>query len=248
MQEITWPRWDHTVVRRTQRPGNKKAPFRLEAGRVSVDRSVTGLIIDLQTTITSARMAFMGMRRLSDSWPARVERDGGCLPRRCSGSCGKTPKRQRGARVMFPSEPGDPLYVFLLLPLSPGQSEKQYRRDRELVLQTHCLIAKLHCPEAKNIIGLATETSFDNGGRSEDLLYYDASEWTAEDEERARQLQTETGWLRNLERSEGTEYQFPPLPVSGTRVQARRIRAKGSERNGPCPCGSGKKLKKCHGQ
>jgi hypothetical protein len=36
VQEITWPRWDHSVALETQRPDNRKAPFRLEEGQVSV--------------------------------------------------------------------------------------------------------------------------------------------------------------------------------------------------------------------
>jgi SEC-C motif-containing protein len=159
----------------------------------------------------------------------------------------RTSPGQRGVRLMAPSEPGDPVYVFLLLPCGPDRTQEEYRLEREQVLIIHCMIAKLHFPEAKHIIGFATETEPTNGGRSEDLLYYDASAWTEAEEQEARRLQEETGWLTKLERSEGREYQFPPVPASGSRSSGSGIQAKGSARNDPCPCGSGKKLKKCHG-
>lgn len=52
------------------------------------------------------------------------------------------------------------------------------------------------------------------------------------------------GEIRNLtaitdnERSEWVEMQTPPTPKQAAR---RRV-----GRNDPCPCGSGKKFKKCH--
>src|SRR5258708_6884281 len=54
-----------------------------------------------------------------------------------------TPTTQRRTSVILPSRPGDPHYVFLLLPRLPGVSEEDYRQGRRHFLEACCLITKL---------------------------------------------------------------------------------------------------------
>jgi len=49
--------------------------------------------------------------------------------------------------------------------------------------------AKLTNPNAVDIIGVKTESGIDNGGRSEDALYFDARHWTPEEEAEAKRFQ-----------------------------------------------------------
>jgi hypothetical protein len=89
------------------------------------------------------------------------------------------------------------------LPRRPGLTEEEYRRERERVLVDHCMIAKLYYPKVTQVVGLATASGLRGEERPEDLLYYDASNWTPEEEEYARRCQAETGWFTQLERSVG---------------------------------------------
>ena len=71
----------------------------------------------------------------------------------------KTPDRNiRGTRVIKPSYPGDPFYVFLLLPDPPYIDYDRYREVRRALLEALCMSVKLRFPEAIDIVGIATET------------------------------------------------------------------------------------------
>jgi hypothetical protein len=153
----------------------------------------------------------------------------------------KTGPSQRGTRVVWPSYPGDPYYCFLVLPKSREALEDEYRVVRRNLLAVLCQVTKVVSPEALDIIGLATETSdTPDHERTEDALYFDARKWTAEDEAKAQIWQKELKLLVNLQKGERTVSEYP-LP-DGAMVALGK-----NPRNKPCPCGSGKKFKKCHG-
>lgn len=95
---------------------------------------------------------------------------------------------------------------------------------------------------ALDVIGIATESGSHTGRRSEDALYFDAREWNDSDEDLARKYQTELGIL-NAERA--LAKRIVEYPVAGaTRGHLTPVK---SPRNRPCPCGSGRKYKFCHG-
>jgi hypothetical protein len=154
----------------------------------------------------------------------------------------KTPhKNVRATRIVASTGPQEPYYVFLLLPYHPDVSDEQYRQTRERMLEACCIITKLVKPDAKDIVGIATET-WGTDGRSEDFLYLDAREWGEQEDEEARRLQEETGLLQNLTMSEGKVYEYPLLEAS---TRQNKWKLGSNPRNKPCPCGSGKKYKKC---
>jgi len=66
------------------------------------------------------------------------------------------------ARVMLPSNPGDPYYLFLLAKRPEGVTDAEYRRMRIQLLSDYCNVAKLKSRDAKHIIGLATEAGDEN--------------------------------------------------------------------------------------
>ena len=159
-----------------------------------------------------------------------------------------TPTTQRRTSVVLPSRPGDPHYVFLLLPHLPSISYEDYREGRRHFLEACCLITKLMYPEALDIMGIATEANPDfTAGRSEDAMYFDARNWTEEMQEEARSIQQDTGLLTNVTQHSSTIREYPYQPER-TRHASSASQMKGRDRNKPCPCGSGKKFKKCCGK
>ena len=157
----------------------------------------------------------------------------------------KTPAGFRGTRIVAPSLPGEPYYLFLLLPRQQGVSDEKYRRTRRALLENYLVILKLHFPDAVHIIGLATETNF-SASQSEDFFLMDTSGWTNKDNEEAKTVELDMiqrGLLSPRTRFESAVEEYPsvsaePVPVT----------MKGKDRNVLCSCGSGKKVKKCCGK
>ena len=152
----------------------------------------------------------------------------------------KTPKNGRMTRIVLPSSPGDPYFVFALFPISEKHSHEDNRAVRRSLLEAYCKVAKLRFPAAEDIVGIATESGFSNAERSEDAVYLDAREWSSELEEDAKHLQRELGILLEVRENRYVEREYP------TGVQEMEI--PDNPRNKPCPCGSKKKYKKCHGK
>lgn len=160
-----------------------------------------------------------------------------------------TPKTLRRTCVVQPSRPGDPYYVFLLLPHPEWVPYDQYRAVRREFLSACCMVTKLMYPDAQDIVAIATETGADNEGRSEDAFYFDAHNWSDEQQSEAKRLQQELGLLTNVKKHQGVEQEYPhmrqvPQPTNNSR---QKPKMKGRDRNAPCPYGSGKKFKRCCG-
>ena len=161
-----------------------------------------------------------------------------------------TPSSMRRTRVIQPSGEGDPYYVFLLLPQFEKQPDDEYRIMRQHFLMACCMVTKLVYPDAQDIIGIATETgSVMNEHRSEDALYFDTRYWTEEQQAEAQKLQQNLGILTDVTTFAGVEQEYPSIPgESAQEPNKRPVQSmKGRDRNTPCPCGSGKKYKKCCG-
>lgn len=148
--------------------------------------------------------------------------------------------QRRAARLLLPSRPGDPHCVFLTVDKREDQSYDEYREFRENLLAGYIKVAKLKFPTAEFIAGIATEPLKSSIGRSEDFMVLDASSWDDELAAEARLLRDVGGILNDAKRFETTEFEYP-------RLQQREM-AKGRNRNRSCPCGSGRKFKKCCGQ
>jgi len=162
----------------------------------------------------------------------------------------ETPSSVRATRLVLPSKPGDPHYLFLLLPETPELAYEEYREMRRLLLANYCGITKLEWPEAERIVGIATESGRGVAG-SEDFVLYDAANWTEQDREhslKTRAEMIELGLLGERKRFEGVEKEFPDVPTLAQQRGTMMFSMKGRNRNEMCPCGSGKKVKKCHGQ
>jgi hypothetical protein len=147
-----------------------------------------------------------------------------------------TPPHMRRLRVLPPVDQGDPHYVFLLLPIPPGVPDERYRAARRNFLESCCAVVRLEYPDAKDIVGIATESGLDNNGRSEDAIYLDGRHWTEEMAASAKGRQNELGILKSAKRVEEQIEEYPSIPVRATEKNPR---------NKPCPCGSGNKYKHC---
>lgn len=151
-----------------------------------------------------------------------------------------TPRQMRRVSVVLPSHPGDAHYVFLLLPVLNSHSEEDNRAVRRSFLEACCQITKLKCPDAEDIIGIATESGCSNEERSEDALYLDARRWTKELNDEALELQAKLRILVDPHETRFVEQEYP--------VGDLHMKIPTNPRNKPCPCGSNKKYKKCHGR
>lgn len=154
----------------------------------------------------------------------------------------KTPLNKRMLRVLKPSSPSDPYYVFLLFPVSKNHSYEENRTARLNFLEACCRVVKLQFQDALDIVGIATETGMSEEKRSEDAVYLDARYWNEELEREAKQTQQDLKILVNVTNRSFYEREYPLVSTSPMVLPIPK-----NPRNKPCPCGSGKKYKKCHG-
>lgn len=154
-----------------------------------------------------------------------------------------TPVNQRMLRVIPPWRDSDPYFVFLIFPFREDRPYKENRRVRTNFLEACCRVVKLKYPDANDIVGVATESGrMEREGGSEDACYLDARIWTKENEREARELQSKLAILVNPNPKQMNVLEYP----ESTAIPSKFVPKVG--RNDKCPCGSGKKYKKCHGR
>ena len=124
-------------------------------------------------------------------------------------------------RVMKSSHPGDPYYVFLILPHVQSITDEEYREFRRMLLWKYCIVTKHRFPDAQQVIGLATE-GWKEEYSSEDAVYFDAKDWNDDYEAEAQELYEELGLLKNVTISGFKEYEFPVMSKSARRRLARK--------------------------
>jgi hypothetical protein len=121
-----------------------------------------------------------------------------------------TPAHMVRTRLVEPSAPGDPYYVFILFPRQSDRPYDEYRDVRRGYLDAVCRVAKHKCPDALDIVGIATESGMD-GERSEDALYLDARVWTQEMDAEAAALQQDLRILTRPIQQKGVEKEYPDV-------------------------------------
>lgn len=160
----------------------------------------------------------------------------------------KTPPDKQMCRISGPLKPGseETTYVFVLVPQEEEMTEVEYREFRGGILEAWCHVAKIRVPHAKAIIGIATQPGLDTTTKSEDAVFLDATEWTEELEAKAQEIFKMLNLKPNVEMNHYHEKEYPELVNNDPR--ALTVKLSKNHRNKPCPCGSGKKYKKCHGK
>lgn len=157
------------------------------------------------------------------------------------------PEWGRRSRHLPPSRPGDTCYVFLTLWHPPSVSYEDFHEVRRKLLEAYCRVLKTMYPGAEDIVGIATEDST-VVSRSEDAIYLDASHWNEGLQSEALSLREQFDIMRELKRTDFRVQEYPDAPNRSPVASLARARSmKGRDRNLPCPCGSGRKFKKCCG-
>ena len=132
-------------------------------------------------------------------------------------------------------------YIFLSLKRPPDTTAEVYRQARARFLKVHCQVFRGQQPSAKHIIGIATEplpeAESTDDWHGEDLAYLDGTNWSEAEQAEAERLSRDLNLLTNVRRHNFSVKEYP--------VETRVDYAKGRSRNLPCPCGSGKKAKRC---
>jgi len=154
-----------------------------------------------------------------------------------------TRSNQRRIALYLPSSPGDPYYVFVMFPWNYSATLQANRQARFVALESACMVTRLKFPDAVDVVGLATQSGNDSRSRSKDAMYCDFRGWNDEMEKQAREYQETLGILLNPRKTHEIEYEYPK-----TELKPLLYLPDTTGRNDPCPCGSGKKYKKCHGK
>lgn len=134
-------------------------------------------------------------------------------------------------------------YVFFQL-RAPEEIRRQpdYLEKRRTLLEIACGAARNKFSRLNKVIGIGMDApKFAGGTNSEDFILMPCDEWSEETQSRYQDLNEDWRFFETprLQRYEQTVTQF--VPPQEPDVLGR------VGRNEPCPCGSGKKYKKCHG-
>jgi len=140
----------------------------------------------------------------------------------------------------------DTAYFLLQLNRLSSQSYQDYVEKRRglLVIHAFCLKAKFisECPEKRlnRIIAIGMDPPKISKEISEDLILLDCSQWSDESQKQYEDIRrTKKFWttpINQVIHEKTLEY---------PKVQIQKNFSKKIGRNDPCPCGSGKKYKKC---
>lgn len=101
-----------------------------------------------------------------------------------------TPKEARSAFAM-PSTAPNTYYVLLLYPREAGQTEHEYREERQAMLTDYAFVLKSMVNDIRWVVGIATEPGPPDLPRSEDLMSFELTDWDDELQREAEQMQDE---------------------------------------------------------
>ncbi|KVT58063.1 SEC-C metal-binding domain-containing protein [Burkholderia ubonensis] len=137
-------------------------------------------------------------------------------------------------------------YVLLQLRAPDAfRSEPDYREKRQTLLEIACGVAKNKFPHLVKVIGIGIDApKFSGGDVAEDFILMPCETWPEEMKAHYEELNQEWNFFGapTLRQFQDRVTQFVPPPRSAKLAKPGKI-----GRNDPCPCGSGKKYKKCHG-
>ncbi len=137
-------------------------------------------------------------------------------------------------------------YVLLQLRVPEEfRTSPDFREKRQTLLEIACGAAKNKFPNLVKVIGIGVEApKFSGGTVAEDFILMPCEAWPDETKTYYEELNREWNFFGTPELRQFNDRvtQFVPPPRPARAANPRKI-----GRNDPCPCGSGKKYKKCHG-
>lgn len=148
--------------------------------------------------------------------------------------------------TLLPSFEKNVAYILLQLRVpEPVRSEPDLREKRLAILEIACGAAKNKLPNLVKVIGIGIEApKFSGGTNAEDFILMPCETWSAE--QRAHYTELNKNWnffeTPDLKEHKDRVTQFVQPFRANKRATDKKV-----GRNDPCPCGSGKKYKKCHG-
>ena len=133
-------------------------------------------------------------------------------------------------------------YVFLQLKVEGVTvSDNDYRQNRQTMLEIACGAAKNKFEHLKKVIGIAIDAPKYSKTNAEDFILMDCTNWTSDLRKYYEKANEGLDFFKSdsLTIQEKTVKNFPDIikPMETPRAKIGR--------NEPCPCGSGKKFKKC---
>lgn len=142
----------------------------------------------------------------------------------------------------------EPNVAYVLLQLRAPDAFRAtpgYREKRQALLEIACGAAKNKFPNLVKVIGIGIDApKFSGGNNAEDFILMSCKTWT--DEMKAHYEDQNKDWnffgTPEMQQFNDRVIEFIPPQRAGARAKSVKL-----GRNDPCPCGSGKKYKKCHG-
>lgn len=136
-------------------------------------------------------------------------------------------------------------YVFLQLRVPEEfRTAPNFREKRQEILEIACGAAKNRFPNLLKVIGIGVEApKFSGGTVAEDFILMPCETWPEEMKAYYQDQNRKWNFFSTSELRQFRITQFVPPSRPAKAANPRKI-----GRNQPCPCGSGKKFKKCHGQ
>lgn len=122
-----------------------------------------------------------------------------------------TPPNFANIRFVVPLEENGVYYVLMTLSKGSSQSEEEYRAFRGEYLYVCCLVVRLVYPDAKDIVGFATEPRYNSIESSEDAIYFDGSDWNKKLEKTTKRLQKDLNILINPKQTVVSDSEFPDV-------------------------------------
>ena len=152
-----------------------------------------------------------------------------------------------GRQVTFlPSFEPNVGYVLLQLRAPDAfRAESEYRERRRTMLEIACGAARNKFPNLMKVIGIGIDApKFSDGANAEDFILMPCDTWPDERRAYYEELNKDLNFFGApaLRQVNDRVTQFVPPPRQRAPSTSGKI-----GRNDPCPCGSGKKYKKCHG-
>lgn len=148
--------------------------------------------------------------------------------------------------TLLPSFEINVAYVLLQLRVpEPLRSAPDFREKRQAILEIACGASKNKFSYLVKVIGIGIEApKFAGGSSAEDFILMPCERWSAEQQNHYAELNKNWNFFEtpNLKQHKDRVTQFVHPPHVSQRATGEKV-----GRNDPCPCGSGKKYKKCHG-
>ena len=160
------------------------------------------------------------------------------------------PEHHRSARLVPSPTQADLVFILVIFPPDEGgQDQGLYRREREAVGYGYALVAKLKYPQYMQFAILLTQKDSAEG-TSRDFVVFEIEGLSDKDKTEAMRLRDEEHILSDVTPITGLEISNRMADRRGEVFRApyaESVRNTRVGRNDPCPCGSGKKFKRCHG-